>query len=123
MEQNLKQLINEENEIVCKIQKLKEELFKTVGDAKLTGVNSISENCSVVSVSAIAKSNILSAEYYVPKTQAKIILDAFKSVKTANDFSRKLNEIIENKSVKLSSCNHKINDDIIKILEDFANKS
>ena len=99
MEQNLKQLINEENEIVCKIQKLKEELFKNVGDAKLTGVDFISENCSVVSISTIAKNNVFSAEYYVSKAQAKIILDAFKNIKTANDFSKKLNEIIENKSV------------------------
>lgn len=101
-------------------------------DAVLDGVepnNDTSLSYGTVKLSAIRASgkSVLSAEYYLPKSQANLVRNALTPAAERGDivaFQKKLVEMIENTSVESVSgsvkTRHPLNSKTLEILKDFA---
>lgn len=115
----LKQIIETENSFSKMIDELKKSIVTEIEETPIEGVQKINSIISIVSFSALSKGTILTAEYYISGAQARYVNDALKSVSTAASFIKKLQEMIDKKSVILKGAKYPLNDQTIEILKKY----
>ena len=115
----LKQIIEAENSFSKVIDELKKSIVTEIEETPIEGVQKINSIISIVSFSALSKGTILTAEYYISDAQAHYINDALKSVSTAASFIKKLQEMIDKKSVILKGIKYPLNEQTIEILKKY----
>ena len=131
MPPEVKDMINEIQEAL-KQEKLLNELLQRIRKAiseelmmaeEMPGVKTVPAPfpCVVVRRSALSQSNglILSAEYYSPISQARIVDKKLVSSTSVEDLIARVMEMIETKQVKIGTEQHPLNPQTIKILHRF----
>ena len=115
----LKQIIEAEDSFLKMIDELKKRIVTEIEETPIEGVQKVNSIISIVSFSALSKGTILTAEYYISDAQARYVNDALKSVSTAASFVKKLQEMIDKKSVILKGTKYPLNDQTIEILKKY----
>ena len=115
----LKQIIETENSFSEIIDALKKRIVAEIEETPIEGVQKINSTISIVSFSTLGKGTVLTPEYYISSAQARYVNDALKSVSTAASFIKKLQEMIDKKSVILKGTKYPLNDQTIEILKKY----
>ena len=114
----IEDIIKQEKEIKDTINKLKEEIYLHVQKSNIPNVKKISSNICVVNFSELV-TNIWSPEYYIPAIQAKYIEQALSTITTGTAFVKKVNEMVEQKGVKINYHFHPFHPVVIKLLKKY----
>lgn len=115
----LSEAIGMEKAISALINDLKQEVSSAVSDIKQDGVKQISSNIVSVSFSNLDH-NMLCPSYYIQTAQATVVEQKLSGVSTATDFIKRLNDMIENKRVKINGNTTMLNQATIQVLKTFA---
>ena len=115
---NLKEIMAMEEKVKAAIEELKADIKKETLKVKQPGIKKISDICCTIKFSNL-QNNVWSPEYYNQSRQAEYIGKALESVTTLTAFTKKLNDIVEAREVKIGSNRYPINDSTIKIIKKY----
>lgn len=104
---DLQKIMEQEKTVEAYISEFVNTIVKTIETTPVEGVTvlSASVNAFSVKLSTIKKDNglIMSAEYYSPVSQARLIRKALEPCKTATDLYNKLQKLIAEKVVVITN--------------------
>ena len=103
---DIEKIIEQEKTVAAYINEFVDTLVKTIETTPIEGVTvqSVSVNTFSVKLSTIRDNGlVMSAEYYSPVSQARLIRKALESCKTATDLYNKLQRLITEKAVILTN--------------------
>ena len=115
----LKQIIETENSFSKMIGELKKSIVTEIEETPIEGVQKINSIISIVSFSTLSKGTILTPEYYISSAQAHCVAESLKSASTAVSCTKKLQEMIDKKSVILKGTKYPLNEQTIEILRKY----
>lgn len=113
---NLKNVLEMEEKIKFTIQQIKKEIINETNTTSIPNVKKINKNTAVINLSDLTN---WSPNYYLANEQAKYIEKSFKNINTVTEFISKINEIIENKKIKIGNEICYINETTIDILKKY----
>ena len=116
---DLKNIIELEKSITDMLQDLKMKIAYKIEHTPLNNVRVISSNIVVLKLSELQQ-NIWTSEYYMPSIQAKYVTQYLENAVTAHAFTKKIKDMITNKSVKINNNTHLLNDTTIEILQKYC---
>ena len=121
----VKKALQREVELVMLLSQLKTEIIDAVKEAKpLPGVKPIGDgklNCAVVRLNALRENSFnLSAEYYLPSSQADAVKTRISGAKTVTELIARVTDIVETKSVKANGTTLQLNNSTIEALKKYA---
>ena len=103
------------------VQNLKQKVANEIEHTPLKETKIISSNIVVIRLSNLQR-NILTPENYIPAIQAKYVAQSLDGVVTAHAFIKKIEDMIEKRSVKIGSNTYPLNDITIGILKTYYNE-
>lgn len=118
---DLRNVLALEKSVVNMLQNLKMKISYEIEHTSLNDIQVISSNIIILKLSKLQR-NIWASEYYIPSIQAKYVTQYLENVVTAHSFVRKVKDMITNRSVKIGSNIHPLNDTTIKILQKYYNE-
>ena len=122
MNSKIKEAMKKEREIEGLVNSVKEELCDKVSNAGvMEGVKEISQNPQIAVVSfktLVENGSNWSPSTYIPASQAKAVKDTMETVKTANGFQKKVEEMLETGKVKVKNDTITLNNNTKKILRE-----
>lgn len=108
-----------EKSVADMVQNLKRKIADEIEHTVLNDIKVVSSNIIIVKISKLQR-NIWTPEYYIPSIQAKYVSQNLENAVTAHAFIKKVKVMIENRSVKIGSNVHPLNDTTIKILQKYT---
>lgn len=114
----LSNIIDFENKTRRLLNEKTNAIVEEIKTTKLEGVNEINENCFSMKLSAL-ENGILSADYYSQTQQAEYINAALRNKKTATEFKKAIENIVEKGYIEIGSYRYRalINKKTIEILK------
>ena len=122
MNSKIKEAMKKEREIEELVDSAKEELCEKVSNVGvIEGVKEISKNpqIALVSLKTLSQNGSnWSPSTYIPASQAKAVKDTIETVKTANGFQKKVEDMLETGRVKVKGDTIVLNNNTKKILRE-----
>lgn len=116
---SLKTIIKTETTISNMIQSVIESIANEIETTPLPDTKPVNSNIVIVKLSQLRRNNTLSPEYYIPAYQAKIVKQYLESSKRGTELIAKLENIIENKCIKLGKNKYPLNDTTFSIVKKY----
>lgn len=120
---NLKEVKALETRIAKLVEEVRNAVVEDVRNTPMEGVKPVSASprACVVKLSTIMSHRcIMSPEYYIQESQAALVEQKLANLTTATALTNAIHEMIANKSVKIGSDRHPLNDSTITVLQRFA---
>ena len=115
----LKQIIEAENSFSKVIDELKKSIVTEIEETAVEGVKKVSSTITIVNFFTLAKESIWAPGYYNSSAQAHCVAESLKSASTAVSCTKKLQEMIDKKSVILKGTKYPLNEQTIEILRKY----
>lgn len=127
----LAELLKRETDVLAHLDCMKSRVIEDIlmeVKKPLPGVTILSESpmCVVVSFSTVFSSpgHCLSAEYYIPESQAKAVADEIRKTRTTADMLKVMRQMIETKGIRIrsgdSAYTMPLNKNTLRVLEKYA---
>ena len=118
----LKDIINAENQVAQMISELVSKVAADTREAKIDGVQQVSNNAVIVNFSRL-DAWIVDPAYYIQAKQADVVEQKLRTAKTATEFMNKLREMVDQKCVKLGRDKVRLNPTTLDILNTYLKQS
>lgn len=112
---NLQEILRIEESISDLLETARNDIIQEIDKTEIEGVERINNFCAVIKLSKL-QNNVWSPEYYIPHIQASYVAVALAGIKTASSFVKKVEDMIENRRVKIGQNVHYLNDTTVSIL-------
>lgn len=112
-----------EEKILTVIEEVRDSVVKEVRDNPLPDVKQISASprAAIVRLSTVQKyGGVLSAEYYIPESQAELVRQRLDGVKTATEFTSRVRDMIDTNFVKVGTNKHMLNPRTVDVLKKYV---
>lgn len=118
---DIKTIIETETIISDMIQSVVKNIANEIEITPLPDTKPVNSNIVIVKLSQLRRNNTLSPEYYIPAYQAKIVKQYLEPSKRGTDLITKLENIIENKCVKLGKNKYPLNNTTLSVIKKYYN--
>lgn len=118
---DIKTIIETETVISDMIQSVVKNIANEIEITPLPDTKPVNSNIIIVKLSQLRHNNTLSPEYYIPAYQAKIVKQYLEPSKRGTDLITKLENIIENKCVKLGKNKYPLNNTTLSVIKKYYN--
>lgn len=121
MNKNMNEILKIEKQIEEMICSISAQACAEIENSPMPGVKKLGGNAVAVKLSEVRKHNlILTPEYYIPESQARVVATALSGVKRASELQKKVTEMLRTKSVKIGGNTHVLNPQTLAVLANYV---
>lgn len=122
MNKNMNEILEIEKQIEEMICSISAQACAEIENSPMPGVKKLGGNAVAVKLSEVMKNHnlILTPEYYIPESQARVVATALSGVKRASELQKKVMEMLRTKSVKIGGNTHVLNPQTLAVLANYV---
>lgn len=115
---NINEIIAMEKSIADMLSELTSQIAKTTSETPMDGVKIVATNIASVNVMSLDR-GILCPSYYLQSAQADMVERKLREAKTATEFIGKIQNMIDEKKIKVNGEQIRLNTKTIEVLQSY----